>query len=557
MFQNDRGDGYKGNPLIKPAGEKIEFTQEQIEEYLRCMQSPTHFIENHMKIVHVDRGLIGFDLYDYQKRIVNTIHENRYTICKLPRQSGKSSSVGGYLLHYALFNSEKKIAILANKEKTAKKLLADIKKAFEYLPKWLQQGVVEWNKTSITLENGSKITASATSADAIRGDSYSLVYLDEFAFVPEGQAEEFFMSVFPTISSGDTTKLVVTSTPKGLNHFYKMWVDAEEDRSGFVPIEIDWRETPGRDDEWMEAETAKWGQRFVDQEYRCLFFGSSNTLLNGPTLQALAHKTPIQSTDEGLDIYELPVHGKRYVLCADVGSGNEMDYSAFSVIDVSQSPYRVVAKYRSNTIAVLLYPKIIHQVAMSYNTAWVLIELNQDGSEVANSLYDDFEYENIINVKNHRGRRGQEATFDGYGKNVQLGVKQSAATKRVGCSILKDLMEAHKLELWDFDIINEFSTFVAKKKSYEAEGEKHDDLVMSLVCFGWLTSQKIFQEICSEDAKDSLYKERMKQQEDMMAPIGLFYDGINDEPEGFVDDDGQFWEVTDTDYTWGSGDHRW
>lgn len=542
-------EGFQGNPLIKGSGVNVQFTSKMVEEYTKCMLDPVYFCRNYVQIVNVDKGLIPFDLYPYQERIIKTIDKNRFVICKLPRQSGKSSSIGcGSVLHFALFNKDKKIAILANKEKSAKKLLADIKKGFEYLPSWLQQGVVEWNKTSVVFENGSSISVSATSADSARGDSYSMIVLDEFAFIGETQADEFFKSVYPTISSGKETRMIIVSTPNGMNHFYKMWTEAIEKRSDFIPIEIDWRETPGRDEQWRLDEISRFGEKAFNQEYACVFYGSSNTLLSGPCLASLVHRTPISQSGDGLDIYEHPKEEHEYVMCVDVASGNKLDYSAFTVMDISEYPFKMVAKYRNNELSTMIYPEVIYRVAMKYNKAWVLIEQNQDGGQVSNDLHDDFEYENMIFVHNKRGRKGQVATLEGFGKNVQLGVKTSPATKRIGCSMLRTLMEDKKLIVEDFDAINEFSTFVSKKKSFEAEEGRYDDIVMSLVLFGWLTSQNIFNELIDINVKEAALEQRRKKEEDIMTPMGFFDDGSEHvEEESFVDNEGQFWEAIKRD----------
>jgi len=545
-------DGYNGNPLIKGSNRTHNYTAEQIVEYKKCMEDPVYFCETYVKIVNVDKGLINFDLYDYQKKIIKTVFDNRFSIFKLPRQCGKTTSIGsGCVLHFVLFNLDKKVAILANKGDMAKKILGDIKKSFEYLPKWLQQGVVEWNKTSVTFENGSKIIVAATTADAARGDSYAMIVLDEFAFIPENEADEFFSSVFPTISSGETTKMVVVSTPNGINQFYKMWTEAIEGRSGFVPLEINWWETPGRDDTWKQMMIKGFGggsdgaRRFA-QEFACEFHGSVNTLLSGPCLASLAHKTPIATTNEGLDIYEYPEKDHSYITVVDVASGNGGDYSAFVVINISVFPYRISCKYRSNELSPIIFPDVIYRTVTKYNNSWTLIELNQDGGQVANDLHDDYEYENLIYIV-PSGRKGQVASLEGFGKKIQLGVKTSAATKRIGCSMLKSLVEDHKLVVEDFETISEFYTFVSKRKSFEADIGKNDDLVMTLVLFGWLTAQPVFNELKSDNIKMQLLDQRLQKQEELMTPLGFYYNGSTDQEEDvkIKDSDNQFWERDD------------
>ena len=370
MAQTSSNDAYLGNPLLKGTNAPHEFTKEEVEEYVKCSKDPIYFIENFIKIVNVDQGIIPFDLYDFQKKIVNTVHSNRFTIAKLPRQSGKTTTVIAYFLHFILFNENVNIAILANKGSLAREILGRLQLAYENLPKFLQQGIKIWNRGDMQLENGSKIVAAATSSSAIRGGSFNMILLDEFAFVPRNIADEFFSSVYPTISSGESTKVIIVSTPYGMNHFYKLWCDAEEKKNDYVPIEVHWREVPGRDDKWRDETIRNTSKEQFAQEFECDFVGSINTLISAAKLKTMPFKEPVE-VRQHLDIYEQPKDGKAYVIVVDVSHGEELDYSAFSVIDSSQIPYKQVAKYRSNSIAPMLYPSIIHDVAKKYNNAYV------------------------------------------------------------------------------------------------------------------------------------------------------------------------------------------
>ena len=243
---------YNGNQNLTATSEVFEFTKEQLKEFTKCAKDPLYFIETYVQIVNIDLGLVNFNMYDFQKDIVSTCINNRFTICKLPRQSGKTTTVASLLLWYALFTENFSIAILANKQAQSFEILDRITSAFEYLPKWLQQGVVEWNKGRIELANGSKIIASATSSSAIRGTSQNLIYLDEFAFIPSNLQESFFNSVYPTISSGQTSKVIITSTPNGLNMFYKLWADSENGKNSYARVDVHWSQVPGRDAAWRE-----------------------------------------------------------------------------------------------------------------------------------------------------------------------------------------------------------------------------------------------------------------------------------------------------------------
>ncbi len=519
-------DAYLSNPNLKKIGVDIEFTQEQIEDYVKCAKDPIYFIRKFVKIVHVDHGLIPLDLYEYQERMINTFSNNRFVITKMPRQSGKSTAVVGFILHYLLFNSDKNIAILANKAELARELLDRVKKAYENLPLWLQQGISVWNKGSIEVENGSKVFATSTTGSAARGQSFSLVFLDEFAFVQHGIADEFFKSVYPTISSGQETKMIIVSTPKGMNHFYRMWVEAEEGRSNFIPLAVNWWETPGRDEHWKEQQIANTSEESFEQEFACNFLGTSNTLIHTNALRNLAFVRPIFQK-QGFDQYEDIKPGHEYVISVDTARGVGGDFSAFLVIDVSDIPYRVVAKYRDKDISPLIYPELIYNVANNFNQAFVLVEINDIGEQVANVLYRDLEYENLFTTA-AMGRAGQRVGVWG-GKNSQLGVRTTKQVKRIGCSTLKDLVEDQKIIIEDYDTIEELSNFISKRESYEAEEGHHDDLVMCLVLFGWLIRQEYFKDLTNSDIRQKYLADREEIMDDEMLPFGFFDDGIEDE----------------------------
>lgn len=473
--------------------------------------------------------------------------DHLYLTSKYYIPTHNSVTVGMWTLHYTNFNPNKKVAILANKLSTAKEILDRLKRGFENLPKWLQQGVVEWNKTSVTFENGSKIVVAATSSSAVRGDSYNMIILDEFAFIHQNMAEEFFTSVYPTISSGHTTKMCVISTPKGMNHFYKMWTDAKEGRSEYIPFEIHWSRVPGRDEEWKNKQIANTSELQFQQEFECHFLGSQNTLISGVKLRTLAHKRPILEIDEGFNIYEEPKEGNTYCMVVDVSHGAGLDYSAFSIINVSEFPYKQVAVFKNHDVPPLAYPNYIHPIAKKYNNAYILIELNDTGNQVADLLYTEYEYDNLI-VVSQRGRKGQVADSGFGGKNSQKGIKTSKSTKRIGCSILKTLIEEDKLLLQDHETIFELSTFVSSKGSYEAEPGHHDDIVMGLVNFAWLTTQPLFKDLTNSDTRQKIYEEKLKQIEEYLTPSGFFLNNsVDDKDKTFKDADGQVWSVVDDD----------
>ena len=532
---------YLSNPNLKSIGQKIEWDKNSLQEYMKCKEDPQHFIENHVRIVHVDKGLVPFHMYDYQKDMIHKFNDNRFVICKMPRQTGKSTTIIAFLLHYILFNESVNVAILANKGMVARELLARLQLAYEHLPKYLQQGVLTWNKGNIEVENGSKVIAAATSSSAVRGSSFNIIFLDEFAHVPQNIAEQFFTSVYPTISAGESTKVLIVSTPLGLNMFYKMWIEAEEGRNDYVPIEVHWSEMPGRDGKWKEETIRNTSEVQFTQEFECEFVGSTYTLIAPSKLRTMVFKSPIHSSNN-LDVYEQPIKSHTYALIADTAQGKGVDYSAFSVFDVSEMPYKQVAKYRDNTISPMLYPNVIYNVGNKYNCAHVLVEVNDIGSQVADSLHYDLEYENIM-IITMRGRAGQQIG-GGFAKNIQLGLRTSKQIKRIGCATLKDLVEQEQLIIPDFETIKELTTFALRNNSYQAEEGAHDDLAMTLVIFGWLVQQRYFKEMTNMDIRKKMWEEQMETLEQDMLPFGLIDDGL--ESETFVDNEGQTWEVDDT-----------
>jgi len=536
---------YLGNPNLKKANVPVEFTKEQIQEYQKCMDDPVYFIQEYMKIVSLDEGLVPFKMYDFQRNMVQTFHDNRFTICKLPRQSGKSTTIIAYLLHYVLFNQNVNVAILANKSSTARDILGRLQLGYENLPKWLQQGVVSWNKGSLDLENGSSILAASTSASAIRGGSYNIIFLDEFAYVPTSLAEEFFSSVYPTISSGKTTKVMIVSTPHGMNMFYKLWTDAQSKKNDYIPLEVHWSEVPGRDEVWKEETIRNTSQSQFNSEFECEFLGSIDTLIAPHKLKVMPYVDPIQSNAD-LDIFERPDPKKTYFLTADVSRGTSQDYSAFLVLDVTEMPYRVVAKYRNNEIKPLIFPQKIYEVAKAYNECFVLVEVNDIGEQVANALQFDLEYENLV-MASMRGRAGQILGAGFSGGKAQLGVRTTKAVKRIGCSNLKQLIESDKLLIPDYDIMSELSTFIVKGSSWQADDGCTDDLVACLFIFAWAVDQTYFKELTDNDIRERMYAEQKDQLEQDMAPFGFIDNGI-DEPEVEVDEYGTRWTTVVRDH---------
>ena len=543
-------DVYLGNPLLKKANTPIEFTQEQILEFVKCKEDPVYFAKNYVKIVTLDHGLQPFKMYPFQEKLVNNFHNHRFNICKMPRQTGKSTTVVSFLLHFAVFNDNVNIGILANKAATARELLDRLQTAYENLPKWMQQGIISWNKGSLELENGSKILASSTSASAVRGMSFNILFLDEFAFVPNHIADSFFASVYPTITSGKNTKVIIVSTPHGMNHFYRMWHDAEKGKNEYVYTDVHWSEVPGRDEEWKKQTIANTSDQQFKVEFECEFLGSVDTLIAPSKLRSLVYDHPIKR-NAGLDVYEEVVENHDYVITVDVARGVSEDYSAFVVIDITEFPHKVVAKYRNNEIKPMLFPNIIYEVAKNYNGAYILCEVNDIGDQVASLLHYDLEYQNVL-MCSMRGRAGQIVGQGFSGKKTQLGVKMSKTVKKVGALNLKTMIEENKLIFNDYEIISELTTFIQKHNSFEAEEGCNDDLAMCLVIYAWLVAQDYFKELTDQDIRKRIYEEQKNQIEQDMSPFGFIVDGVN-ESQSFVDVNGDRWftdEYGDMAYMW-------
>jgi hypothetical protein len=518
-------NSYLGNTNLKSANVQINWTPEMIQEWVKCKNDPVYFAENYIKIVHVDKGLITIDLYDYQREIIKKITDHRRLAVVTSRQAGKTTTAAVVILHYVLFNDYKRVGLLANKGDSAREILDRIKIAFEALPKWIQQGVVEWNKGSVELENGSKIIASSTSSSAIRGKSMNLLYIDETAFV-EGW-DEFSASVLPTISSGETTKVLYTSTPNGLNHFYKICVGAKEGTNGYQYVEVPWYKVPGRDEKWKKEalETLNYDYQKFSQEYEVEFQGSSGTLIDGSKLKQLVPREPLIEKN-GLALYEKYQKDNQYVCIVDVSRGKGLDYSAFSIIDVTKMPYKQVCTFKDNLVTPTEYAEIIFRTCKTFGECVVLVEINDIGQQVSETLHYDYEYENVLYTES-AGRSGKRIS-GGFGKGADPGVRTTKQVKSIGCNMLKLMIEQDQLIINDMGTINELSTFSRKGVSYEAEPGCNDDLVMCLVLFGWLSDQQYFKDITNINTLARLRERSEDELLDELTPFGFYDNGIKD-----------------------------
>ena len=535
-----RNLGYNGNPKLRRAYTQIAMSQHEVDEYLKCMKDPIYFIRTYMKIVALGKGIVPFNLYDFQEEMIRTFMRERFVICKIPRQSGKSITTIGFLLHAILFNENYNIAILAHKGAAANGLLQRMKLAYENLPTWLQSGIIEWNKGNIELENGSKIGAFATSADGLRSGSYDMILLDEFAFVANNIAEDFFTSTYPVISAGTKTKIIIVSTPKGMNHFYTMWVKAEQGKSDYYPISVHWSAVPGRDEAWKEMTIRNTSEEQFQQEFNTDFLGSSNTLISASKIQQLfaTMEEPIKR-EGNVRFYEMPKPNHTYAVIVDVAEGLGLDSSTYSVIDVTSIPYKQVAIFRDNQIKPILLPAQVVSMAKRYNEAFVLVEINSIGLQVADMIHYDMAYENLIKIQS-KGKQGQQWTA-GHKKNIAFGVKTSVQTKQIGCTNLKSMIESDKLIIKDEGTIKEFTTFAVDKRTYKAEQGSNDDLVMTLVNFAWLMAQKFFRESVSNDIRKVLQEEQLNIMDQDLVPFGIIDNGLDDPFENPRDAQGNYW----------------
>ena len=528
---------YHGNPNLKPLAYQHDFSKEEIAEYVKCKDDPVYFIENYVKIITLDKGLQPFKLYPCQKEKVKCIMDNRRVVLMEGRQQGKTVTSAACILHYTIFQEDKTVAIMANKSSAAREVLNRYQIMYENLPIWMQQGVKTWNKGDVELENNSKVLTAATTAAAIRGKSVNWLYIDEAAIIPNNIADEFFTSVYPTISAGETTKILLTSTPLGYNHFWKFWNESVKGVNGFENMFIPYYEIPGRDEKWLEEQKQLLGQVKFNQEVMCEFLGSTNTLINSNTIGALSTIDP-EFQNANLDIYESPEKNHYYAMAVDTARGIGGDYSAFVVIDITEMPYKVVAKYRDNEIAPMLFPDVIGKVGRDYNDAFILIEVNDIGQQVVEILHQEIEYENILSTVTEKNR---QFVSPGFGKSTKLGVNTSKQVKRQGCFTFKSLLEEQKLLVFDEHIIHEISTFIEKGNTYQADEGYHDDLVMCMVLFGWLSSQQFFKDMTDINTREGLYKQQSANIEHNLTPY-IRDDG--QEPDHFVEN-GDLWLIED------------
>lgn len=517
---------FKSNPNLKQPGVVHPLTFEQTLEMARCSADPVYFIENYLKVVTLDHGEQPFKLFDYQRDYIRSIHENRFNIARWARQMGKSTTCAAYFVWRVIFMPKQFIAIMANKADTAQEILFRVKEMYETVPTWLQQGVLTWNARSILLENKSRVISSATSSSAIRGKTVNILFIDEVAHIPTKMWENFYLSSYPTITSGTTTKMILVSTPKGLNHFYDLYKGSPE--NGFIVSDASWERHPNRDAKWLEETKNKVTEEQFAQEYECSWLGSSYSLINPGTLSIMLHKEPV-SIVENLWIFEEPVkeisetrHGKKivtqpegkYIISADVSEGLGMDSSAFSVfrvIDSKNGILRQVASFKDNRTDPTSYAAILYRTGMFFNTAHILVESNDAGKLVIRHLKVDLEYPNMIRTKIE-----DDPSFPNKDKSREYGLRVSKRTKRIGCINLKMFVERSRFEVNCKRTIEEFKHFVRppdvaeRDGSYQADQGHNDDLVMGMVNLAFLFSTKTFERMFDTDNLINMFEQTVK-----------------------------------------------
>jgi hypothetical protein len=534
---NNPDEAYNGNPNVKRDGVVQRFTNAEIAEYMKCSNDAAYFARTYCKIINLDRGLVNFELYPYQERMFKRFNEERFNIVLACRQSGKSISSVCYLLWYALFHPEQLVAILANKGDTAREMLGRLTLMLENIPFFLQPGCKALNKGSIDFSNNSRIIARATGGSSIRGLSVNLLYLDEFAFIDN--ATKFYTATYPVISSGKSTKIIITSTANGIgNPFHTIWEAAVQGTNDYKPFRVDWWDVPGRDEAWKIQQIANTSQLQFDQEFGNTFLGTGDTLFDAECLMSLRSELPIHILEKNrVRIYEEVVEGHDYVMTVDVAKGVGGDFSTFNVIDLSQQPFKQVAVFQDNKISPLLFPNIIHKYATLYNKAYVVIESNDQGMLVAKGLYYDLEYEEMF--------------VESSMKADALGLTMNKKVKRLGCAAIKEIAEANTVKVVDMATIREMSTFTARGLSYEASEGNHDDLVMNLVVFGYFTLLPKFNELVDINMKNLMHQQHIEEMELDIPPFGFIDDGLPNLPAVFESESQRgAWQIVkqDDDY---------
>lgn len=477
---------FSNNTNIKPKNVKLPLTKEHIEEFLYCSTHPLYTIRNYLYINNQDLGFIKFNLWDFQEELIQKMLVHDRLIAKFPRQAGKTTVTAAFLFFYCLFNKDKKVIIVANYREKARDTLNMMKDFYYNCPNWLKPGVLKWNEYEVKFENGCQVKTSSTTANAARGFTAGILYIDEMAFIDKRMWDKFFKSVFPAVSSAKLAKILTSSTPDGKNHFYYFWQRAVNNINGYHAHEIPWNAIPGRDEAWKNKQIAEMGsvEAFM-QEYACDWGDSGKLLLNKITMDNMEHmvKEPLEYRNSDLriekrilSIQKNPIPGHSYICTIDCSEGKGLNNQAFTIIDVTTLPIETVMSFKSNEESLVTYPGVIYEWVMRYNGAFIIIENNSIGSGVANDLWYDYEYSNIVNSYSEKeGKQYHE-----------IGIKTTPKTRKVGCDHLKFLFENEKIITTEFMVYEEFTNFAWNdiKMRYEAADEEiNDDIAMGLIIF--------------------------------------------------------------------------
>lgn len=488
---------YKNNQLIKNGYYEEKFTQEQIQEIIKCKQDIFYFFENYIKITTLDikEPIKLFKPWDFQKELLNRLLTERFNIVYSSRQSGKTTCCATFALWKVLFNPNFKILIAGDSATTAKKILASIKEIYENLPFFLQKGVLEWNKTEVLLDNKSFIKTVPTTENSGRGGTFNIIILEEFSFVKDSIAEAFQASVLPVICSGDATQVLIITTQNGKNFFYEMWQAAINGESIFKPFRIHWQDVPGRDEEWVKTQKQLLGEKKFAREFVGEFDETHSSLVDVSKLD-FVKKEPIIIDD--VLFYEKHNPTSKYVITVDLGEGLGSDYSTFSVFEILGA-VKQVCTYR-NKENNDKFCEVLLKTAKSYG-AKILFENNND-NKIPYIFHNIYKYENLLFTKIENSTT---TLCNKDFKSRRVGLKPTSETRNVSITALKNMLESKEMIISDFDTFKELETFCKNSKGkYEATEDNHDDLVSALMLMAWLYNDEKFKETIEINTNSSV-----------------------------------------------------
>ena len=479
--------GIKYTDFIKKPNLELEYTPEMLVELQKCAEDIWNFLP-YVKIVHPDRGVITFNPYDFQKHILKNLQKHRFHVILCGRQLGKTTVISIYALWFAIFNADKTIGIVSNKQSSAIDILKRLKKTYEELPVWLKPGVIEWSKTFVTFDNGTQIMVSATSEDAFRGRTLNILFCDEYAFVPKNIADAFWAANYPTISSSVDAKIIIISTPNGMfNQFHTIYSHAERGENEFISLKFDWRANPERDEAWATSQRKNLGNKKFTQEHLVEFLGSTNTVISPDVMEYLftQYESPIHIDMNGrFRIFEKPERGCRYVVGSDVAKGTGEHDSVCQVLKfISLDPikFEQVAVFQNNFTDVYSFSDIINRISIYYNNAYIMVENNAEGAAVVNKLWWDIETENLVNTG---------------AKAVNLGIRATKNTKPKAVLLMKKVIEDNCLKIRDKETVEQLASFIEQNGKFFGK-DLGDDLISALYWAVYVTQMDVFDETIS------------------------------------------------------------